>query len=103
MRARYEPIYLVPAILALAGPAFLVAVTWGGFLPFALGWWALAFLVAQIRSPVARIGVGVVLLPVCVLLAFEGGLYMLPAVFTMLLIDATRALPAATARSRSLR
>jgi hypothetical protein len=46
MRDRYGRIYLVPAVLAFAGPGFLVVATGGKFLPFAIGWWILALGVA---------------------------------------------------------
>jgi hypothetical protein len=42
LRNRYEPVYLVPGAFALAGPAFLVVATKGGFLPLAVVWWAAA-------------------------------------------------------------
>jgi hypothetical protein len=80
----------VPAVLAFAGPAFLVAVVGAGFVPFAAAWWAAALAVASIRSRGARIRVCLVLIPVCVLTAFEGGLFVLPAVAAMCAIDVGR-------------
>jgi hypothetical protein len=80
----------VPAVLAFAGPAFLVAVVGAGFLPFAALWWTAALAVASIRSRAARIRVCVALIPVCVLTAFEGGLFVLPSVVAMCAIDVGR-------------
>ncbi len=87
MGNRYRPIYLLPAVLALAGPLVLVVATRGGFLPLAFAWWAVSFVVACIGSRKARIGLSLLLMPACVLLAFEGGLFMLPALISMFLID----------------
>jgi len=93
IRNRYMPVYRLPAALALAGPAFLVVVTHGSFVPLAVGWWILLFVVASIKNRRARIGVTVALIPICVLTTFEGGLFMLPAVVALLVIDTTKATP----------
>ena len=61
----------------------------------ALVWWLCAAVVAVIRSHRWRMIVTVVLIPVCVLTAFEGGLFMLPAVLTLLAIDAKHPVPQA--------
>jgi hypothetical protein len=83
-----QRVYLLPAILALAGPALLIVLTHGSFWPLAIAWWLCAAIVAVIRSHRWRMVVTVVLIPVCVLTTFEGGLFMLPAVLTLLAIDA---------------
>jgi hypothetical protein len=89
MRDRYEWVYLLPALLAFGGPAYLVVATRGGFWPLAVGWWVGSLVVASIKRRVVRAGVTVALLPICVLAAFEGGLFMLPALVTLLAIDAS--------------
>lgn len=91
MRDRYERVYLWPAVLAFAGPAFLVVATRGNFWPLAVGWWVGSLVVASIKKRGVRIGVTVALLPICVLATFEGGLFMLPAVLALLAIDASNA------------
>jgi hypothetical protein len=78
---------VVPAALALAGPALLVLVTRGAFALVALLWWAGALLLARLR-PRSRRVVTVILVPVCVVTAFEGGLFMLPALIALAVIDA---------------
>jgi len=88
---RYPPIYRVPAVLALAGPAVLIVATRGSFLPFAVAWWAASLAVASIPKHGARIGVAVALIPLCWLTTFEGGLFMLPAVVALLAIDVAKA------------
>jgi hypothetical protein len=87
MLGRYGPASAIPALLAFAGPAVLVGVTHGGFLPFALGWWGVAFIIGLVSNRRARIVATVALIPVCVLTVFEGGLFMLPAALALLLID----------------
>jgi len=87
MLGRYGPAYAIPALLAFAGPAVLVGVTHGGFLPFALGWWVVACVIALVSNRRARIAATSALMPVCVLTAFEGGLFMLPAALALLVID----------------
>ncbi len=42
--------YLLPAILALAGPAALIALTHGAFWPLAIGWWLVAAVVGALRD-----------------------------------------------------
>jgi hypothetical protein len=91
VRNRYTRAHLVPAALAFAGPAFLVVATGGGFWPLAVGWWAVALIVASIKRRRARIGVAIAFLPICVVTTFEGGLFMLPAVIALLAIDARNA------------
>ena len=88
-----QRVYLLPAMLAFAGPALLIVLTNGDFWPLALVWWLCAAVVALIRSHRWRRIVTVVLIPVCVLTAFEGGLFMLPAVLTLLAIDARHPAP----------
>jgi hypothetical protein len=90
VRTRYSSIYLVPGVLASAGPAFLVAVTGRGFLPLAVAWWAAAVAVAAVRSGAVRLRVCLALIPICVLTTFEGGLFMLPAVAAMCAIELGR-------------
>jgi hypothetical protein len=89
MLGPYTRAYVLPGVLAFAGPAVLVAATWGRFWPFVLGWWGASFAVASIRSRSMRMGLTIGLLPICVLTAFEGGLFMLPAAITLLAIDAS--------------
>jgi hypothetical protein len=89
--------YLVPAMLAFAGPALLIVLTHGAFWPLAIVWWLCATMVGVIRSHRWRMIVTVVLIPVCVLTVFEGGLFMLPAVVTFLAIDARHSAPQAAA------
>jgi hypothetical protein len=98
MRSRYGPVYLLPAVLALAGPLVPVAATRGGFLPFALGWWGLTLIVASIGNRKVRMVVSLLLIPTCVLFVFEGGLFILPAIVSMFLIDVASGLarPSAT-------
>jgi hypothetical protein len=98
IRSRYPPVYRLPAALAVAGPTFLVAVTRGDFLPLAVAWLIASFAVASIRNRAIRIGVTVTLMPVCLLTAFEGGLFMLPAALTMLALDLNN--PTATTSNR---
>ena len=92
MRRRYEPVYMLPAALALAGPLVAVAITGGGFLPFALPWWGLSLVVGSIGSRKVRIGLSLLLIPLCLLFVFEGGVLMLPAIISLLLIDAVSGL-----------
>jgi len=91
--------YLLPAILALVGPLVLIVATDGGFLPFALGWWLLSLLVALIRPRKGRIGIAAALVPLCVVTAFEGGLWMLPAVVGLLVVELAR--PSSGAKPRA--
>ena len=86
-------VYLLPAILAFAGPALLIVLTHGGFWPVAIAWWLCAALVGVIRNRRWRMIVTVVLIPVCVVTVFEGGLFMLPAVLALLAIDARHPAP----------
>ena len=88
-----QRVYLLPAILAFAGPALLIVLTHGSFLPLAIAWWLCAAMVAVIRNQRWRMIVTVVLIPVCLLTVFEGGLFMLPAVLTLLAIDARHPAP----------
>ena len=90
-----QRVYLLPAMLAFAGPALLIGLTQGAFWPLAIAWWLCAAIVAVIRSHRWRMIVTVVLIPVCVLTTFEGGLFMLPAVLTLLAIDARHSAPQA--------
>lgn len=90
MPGRYAPAYAIPGVLALAGPAVLVGATRGAFLPFALGWWLLAVVIALLRHRRARIAATIALIPICVVTTFEGGLFMLPAALSLLLIDVSR-------------
>jgi hypothetical protein len=90
-----QRVYLLPAMLAFAGPALLIVLTHGAFWPLALAWWLCAAVVAVIRNHRWRMIVTVVLIPVCVLTVFEGGLFMLPAVLTLLAIDARHPAPQA--------
>ena len=90
-----QRVYLLPAMLAFAGPALLIVLTHGAFWPLALAWWLCAAMVAVIRNHRWRMIVTVVLIPVCVLTVFEGGLFMLPAVLTLLAIDARHPAPQA--------
>ena len=91
IRNRYAPVYRLPAALAFAGPAVLIIVTRGGFLPLAIAWWVASLAVASITNRSARMGVSAALIPLCSLTTFEGGLFMLPAVVTLLAIDVTKA------------
>jgi hypothetical protein len=91
MRDRYGAVYLLPAALAFVGQAILVSATHGGFFPFALAWCVVSVVIALIGSRAARIGVTVLLIPICVLTTFEGGLFMLPAAVSILVIDAVKA------------
>jgi hypothetical protein len=47
----------------------------------------LSLIVASVGSRKVRIGISLLLMPACVLLAFEGGLFMLPAIVSMFFID----------------
>ena len=90
MRERHVSAYLVPAVIALVGPLVLIAATDGGFLPFALGWWLLSLVVALIRPRKGRVAAAAALVPLCVLTTFEGGLWMLPAVVALLVVELSR-------------
>ena len=81
-------VYLLPALLALAALALLMVLTEGAFWPLAILWLLCAAVVGVIRNRRWRVIVTVALIPVCVLTTFEGGLLMLPAVLTLLAIDA---------------
>jgi hypothetical protein len=72
MRKRYEPVYMLPAALALAGPLVAVAITGGGFLPFALPWWGLSLVVGSIGSRKVRIGLSLLVDPVMPLVRVRG-------------------------------
>ncbi len=88
-----QRVYLLPAVLAFSGPALLIVLTHGAFWPLALAWWLCAAVVGVIRNRRWRMIVTVVLIPVCVLTVFEGGLFMLPAVLALLAIDARHSAP----------
>jgi hypothetical protein len=98
MHDRYGRVYLLPAVLAFVGPAFLVVATRGSFWPLAVGWWIGSLVVGSIKRRGIRIGVTIALLPICVLTAFEGGFFMLPAALALLAIDAAN--PASTPSKR---
>ena len=83
-------VYLLPVILALAGPAVLIVLTEGSFWPLAIGWWLVAAMVGAVRNRRWRMVVAALLIPVCVVTVFEGGLYVLPALLTLLAIDAIK-------------
>jgi hypothetical protein len=82
-------VYLLPALLAFAGPALLIVLTQGAFWPLAILWWLCAAVIGVISNRRRRVIVTIVLIPVCVLTLFEGGPVMLPAALTLLAIDAT--------------
>ena len=97
VRAAVRRAYLLPVVLAFAGPVLLIGLTGGAFWPLAIAWWLCAAVVGLIRNQRWRKIVTVVLIPVCVLTVFEGGLFMLPAVLTLLAIDARHSAPQAAA------
>jgi hypothetical protein len=88
-------VYLLPALLAFAALALLMVLTQGAFWPLAIVWLLCAALVVAIRNRRWRVIVTVVLIPVCVFTTFEGGLLMLPAVLTLLAIEARFSAPQA--------
>jgi hypothetical protein len=88
-------VYLLPALLAFAALALLMFLTQGAFWPLAIVWLSCAAVVVVIRNRRWRVIVTVALLPICVLTTFEGGLLMLPAVVSLLAIDARFSVPRA--------
>ena len=83
---------MVPWLLAIVG--LLIPLIGSGFVvwPFVLVWSAVLGMVwlvggALVPTRPARIVTGLVLLPVLVMLAFEGGWYLIPAVLAWLAIE----------------
>ena len=76
------------ALFAVAEGVNLIAVGWDA-LPLVAAWGAAALVLALlahfVRAPNARLLVSAALLPLCVLLTFEGGLFFVPAAAVLLL------------------
>lgn len=77
----------VPLALAALGIGAATVLTGGAFWPFALAWIAavgvVALLFRVVRRPVA---IAVPAAVACVLFAFEGGLFLLPAALSLALV-----------------
>ena len=77
----------VPLVLAAIGIAVPTVLTGGGFWPFALAWLAavaVAALLVRITRPLA---VAIPSAVACVVFAFEGGLFLLPAAIALALVQ----------------
>ena len=77
---------LLPLLLALAGClAILVAVGLDS-VPLAGAWLGATWLIAVLwlRAPVVRLPLAIVLLPACVVLTWEGGLFFVPAAMALI-------------------
>lgn len=74
--------------LALAGIILMVVLTGGDALPIGLAWAAgslvVAGLWAVLRKRAERILLALILIVACVVLGWEGGLFMLPAALVLL-------------------
>jgi hypothetical protein len=82
--------HLAPVLLWCAGIAAMVALTGGAAWPLALGWAAAGLLLAVAwralaGRPAARAWLCAALAAVLVLLTWEGGLFLAPAVVALLL------------------
>ena len=95
-------IYFIPTGLAFVVPA--VAVVFVGItgLPFSLVWWVAAliganFLATKTRGK--RIVLTVALMAACILLTWEGGLLMLPALVALFVIELIELIPGSSIRT----
>lgn len=77
----------VPLALAALGICAATVLTGGAFWPFALAWLAavgvVALLLRVVRRPVA---IAVPAAVACILFAFEGGLFLVPAALSLALV-----------------
>ena len=84
----------VVVALVLATMLFMVSAVGTNAWPILLGWtigWAVVggVMAALRRAPVQRLAFVLALIPLFVLLVFEGGLLMLPALLALTLFEAT--------------
>ena len=87
------PAVSVPALLWAAGVLALPALTGGAAWPLALGWAAAGGMLALVwrtlaARPRARAAAGAAVIPVLVLLTFEGGLFLIPAALAGIVVSA---------------
>jgi hypothetical protein len=80
-------------LLAVVGLGWLLIATGGAFWPFALLWLVAITLVIALRkslasSRFARVALAAVVVVACPILAFEGGLFVLPAALALFAIEA---------------
>jgi hypothetical protein len=77
---------MVAAILAAAGCVVIFAGVGPQSWPFVLGWVAASLVVAiawEILAPALRLALALVLLPACVVLTWEGGLFFVPSAIAL--------------------
>jgi hypothetical protein len=87
------PAVWVPALLWAAGLLALPALTGGAAWPLALGWAAAGAVLSLVwralaARPRARAAAGAAVIPVLVLLTFEGGLFLIPAAVAGIVVSA---------------
>src|SRR3954454_11576600 len=87
------PAAAVPALLWAAGVLTLPLLTAGAAWPLALGWAAAGLFLALAwrnlgASPRSRASASAALIPVLVLLTFEGGLFLVPAAIAGIVVSA---------------
>ncbi|MEO8468599.1 MAG: hypothetical protein ABI573_02900 [Chloroflexota bacterium] len=94
MSSRHRYLWPVPWVLALVGLA--VPMIGSGFIgwPFVVGWLIVLLLIWGVRplggaSRAARLGSGLMVIGLLVLLAFEGGLYLIPSVTAWIALAAS--------------
>ena len=75
------------ALLALVGCAYILASVGSEALPLVVGWLAACLLVGlawERATPTFRVVLATGLVPVCVVLTWEGGLYFLPSAVALM-------------------
>ena len=82
------PVKVAMGLFVVAEVVILAAVGWDAYW-LVVAWGVAALVIAfgarVVRAPLARAAVCAALVPLCVLLTFEGGLFFLPAVVALLL------------------
>jgi hypothetical protein len=94
MRTRPSP-YAIPSLLAALGLAVLLVATRGAFWPLALVCVAAIVVLIAARKTIAssrsgRVALAAIVVVACLILTFEGGLFLLPAALALLAVEARR-------------
>jgi hypothetical protein len=82
---------LIPVTLAGTGWLTILALVGPGAWPLLVLWLLAIALVTWVWSrvpPVVRVALALVLLPLCVLFTWEGGLFFLPAALALFMLEA---------------
>src|SRR5437867_4308905 len=77
-----------PPLLALAACLSILLGVGPGSWPLLVGWLAAIILVATVweAAPVVRVGMAIALIPLCILLTWEGGLFFVPSAAALVIL-----------------